>query len=181
MVKIKTKLSPNGIKNVINKLDNLKDDLSNLCDDIPKTLAEETMVQILKNYTLKGFESSDKPIIGVAKHTNGYKAYIRGHSVIYDEFGTGDTGARNGHPWKGEYNLNAYNSGETIRPANEKSKVRYGISSGLYWTYKDEAKDIIIATQGVPSGKFMYASAIWLKDNYKKIVKEKVADALSKL
>ncbi len=175
------KLSPNGVNETIQRLKNLKKELKNLENDLPKILAEETMEQMRENYFSKGFESSDKPMFGVAKYSNGYKAFIRGTSVIYDEFGTGDAGADNGHPWKGEYSLNAYNSGETIRPANEKSQARYGISSGLYWTYYDEFLDTIIATQGVPSGKFMYKSAIWLKDHYKKITKDKVADVLSKL
>lgn len=181
MVKIKTKLSTDDINSVIKKLNRLKKELSNIDDTISKTLAEETKNQIIKNYALKGFSSSDKPTIGIAKYSKGYKAFIRGSSVIYDEFGTGDTGARNGHPWKGDYSLNPYNSGETIRQANEKSQARYGIGSGLYWTYYDDIKDMIVATQGVPSGKFMYKSAMWLKDNYKSIVKEKVDDVLSKL
>lgn len=181
MAKIKVSLNPKEIGDLIKRLQKARDDFEKLEDELPKELAKSTSKQIVKHYALKGFHSDEKPTIGVVKTQNGYRAYIRGPAVIYEEFGTGDVGASNGHPWKGDYPLRPYNSGETIRPADETSSEKYGIDSGLYWTYYDPVKHRMVATQGIPSGKFMYGADIWLRNNYKKIAKEKVDDILSKL
>lgn len=181
MAKIKVGLNPKEISSLIQRLEKARDELKELDEELPKELAEQTSKQIVKYYALKGFSSDDKPTIGVVKYGKGYKAFIRGSGVIYEEFGTGDVGASNGHPWKGDYGLNPYNSGETIRPADEQSSEKYGIDSGLYWTYYDPVRHRMVATQGIPSGKFMYNADIWLRDNYKKIAKQKVDDILSKL
>ena len=180
---IKINLSSSDIDKTIKKLTEIKKVIDDNKDSILQDLAEQTKNKIEENYNKLQFTSNETPTFAVVKYANGYKAVARGTSVIYDEFGTGDRGQADGHPWKGSYGLNPYNSGETIRPAKWLSKEKQqktGIHSGLYWTYK--GKDgIIHYTQGVPSGKFMYDADIWLHDNYKKIVKKKVDDVLSKL
>lgn len=182
MVKIKAKLSSSSINDTIAKLNKLKKELVALEDTLPKELAEQTSQKIEDFYSQKGFESTTTPMIGVAKYGDGYKAFARGSEVIYEEFGTGDVGANNGHPWKGDYGLNPYNSGRTIRSTeklSQEKKAEHNIQSGLYWTFKRDGKKIY--TQGIPSGKFMYNADLWLKDNYKKIAIKKVDDILSKL
>lgn len=182
MARIKTKLSTGSINETIHKLETLKQELKKLDDAIPRELAEQTASKIEAFYATKGFSSKTSPTIGIAKYNNGYKAFARSKDVIYEEFGTGDVGANNGHPWKGDYGLNPYNSGPTIRSTDKLSpetKSEHNISEGLYWTYKSDGEKVF--TQGIPAGKFMYNADLWLKDNYKKIVKQKVDDVLSKL
>lgn len=182
MARIKVKLNSSSINETIAKLNNLKQELVKLEDTLPEELATQTSSKIEQFYAQKGFEGTSTPSIGVAKYGDGYKAFARGPEVIYEEFGTGDAGANNGHPWKGDYGLNPYNSGITIRSTDKLSpekKAEHGIQNGLYWTFKRDGEKIY--TQGIPSGKFMYNADLWLKDNYKKIVIKKVDDILSKL
>lgn len=182
MAKIKVGLGSNSIQQAIDKLTKLKSEISKLENEIPRELAEMTADKIRTFYGQKGFDSGDSPTIGVEKTDKGYRAYISGEKVIYDEFGTGDIGQANAHPRKDEYPLNAYNSGATIRPTSKLTRSfmrEKGLKEGLYWTYRDSGAKIY--TQGVPAGLFMYRSGEWLRSNYKKIVKEKVSDMLSKL
>lgn len=182
MAKIKVSLSSNSIKDAIKKLNKAKKELAKVDDELAKELAEQTKDKIVSYYSKKGFSSSDTPTIGVVKYSKGYKAFIRGRNVIYEEFGTGDIGAKNGHPWKGDYGLNPYNSGATIRSTNNLSpefQEEQGLQDGLYWTYTENGEKVF--TQGIPAGKFMYNADIWLRDNYKRIAKKKVDDVLSKL
>lgn len=181
--KIKVNLSQSSIDEAIKKLTDIKDIIGKNKDDILKDLAEQTKDKIEEYYDKLQFTSNDRPTFAVVRYGSGYKAVARGKSIIYDEFGTGDKGQADGHPWKGDFGLNAYNSGETIRPARwlgKEKQQKYGITSGMYWTYKDEGGNIHY-TQGVPSGKFMYNADIWLRDNYKEIIKKKVDDVLSKV
>lgn len=175
-------LSEEGIGDVINRLNTLKKNLDNVGEAISKELGEKTAEQIEHFYNQKGFESTnEKPLITTVKYDKGYKAIARSTGVIYEEFGTGDVGAKHGHPWKGDYGLNPYNSGPTIRSTDllsKEFKKNLGIKEGKYWTYSDGG---LVYTQGNPAGKFMYYSDIWLRNNYKKIAKEKVDDVISKI
>lgn len=167
MAKIKVGLSSSSIQEAIDKLNNLKKGISNLENEIPRELADMTAKKITQYYSQKGFSSDDTPVIGVDKTDKGYKAYITGRSVIYDEFGTGENGKDNPHPEKDKYPLNDYNSGPVVSThINENGRH--------YWYYKGY-------TEGNRAGLFMYNSSIWLRDNYKKIIKKKVDDMLSKL
>ena len=181
--KLNISLNPSSIDDTIKKLTEVKKVIDDNKDSMLQDLAEQTKNKMKEYYSKLQFTSSHSPTFAVMKYANGYKAIARGASVIYDEFGTGDKGQADAHPWKGDFGLNAYNSGETIRPArflSKKKQAETGIKSGLYWTYKDDA-GVIHYTQGVPSGKFMYNADIWLRDNYKGIIKKKVDDVLSKV
>ena len=168
---IKVNLSPSSIDSAIKKLQVVKKAIDDDKDNILRDLAEQTKDKIEEYYNKLQFTSSDRPTFAVVKYGNGYKAIARGSSVIYDEFGTGDKGQADGHPWKGDFGLNPYNSGKTIRPAKYLGKEKYTFDEA---NSKDD-------TQGVPSGKFMYNADIWLRENYKEIVKKKVDDVLSKV
>lgn len=182
MAQIVVKLNSKSIKRASDKLRNLQKDLPSAMDEVTMELAKQTAEQIEKNYEAfpyKG-QSGDLPTIGFAKYDKGWEAYAKGHSVLYEEFGTGDRGEKNYHPLKKRYALKPYNSGKYIRQVSDYAQKKYGLTSGNYWTYKNENGEIK-ATQGVPSGKFMYKSYVWAMKNYKKIVEEKVSDVLSKL
>lgn len=178
MAKITINLSQKSINDAIKQINDMKKETLRVNDLVAKDLADKTLDKMKEFYSMFPYKSNtDSPSFYVEKTENGYKAVIASASVAYEEFGTGDIGASDGHPWKGNYSLNPYNSGSTIRPADDKS-AKYGITSGLYWTYWNGSYHVY--TQGIPSGKFMYNSDIWLRDNYKEIIKQKVADALSK-
>ena len=147
-------------------------------------LAKQTKEKAEEFYNNVPFESHDRPRFYYEKTEKGYRVVAKGDSLLYEEFGTGDKGKASPHVLKGQFDLNPYNSGETIRPAKMLSKQKQsetGIKKGLYWTYKDPMTDEIVYTQGIPAGMFMYHADEWLKENYKKIIKEKVDDVLSKV
>ena len=62
----------------------------------------------------------------VQTHSRFYHGDINlvGKNAVYDEFGTGERGAEDGHPLKGFYGLNPYNSGPTIHINKDKSRVK---------------------------------------------------------
>lgn len=181
MVKINIELSPGSVKEAIEKLNNLKKALVAIETELPKELAEQTKNKVQQFYT-SSVQAEEMPSIGVKENGKSCTVYITGKNVTYEEFGTGDVGSKSPHPRKGEYGLKPYNSGRTIRSTDKLSpdyQSEKGLSNGLYWTYKKNGQKIY--TQGIPAGKFMYNASTWLKSNYKKIAKEKVDDALSKL
>lgn len=184
MEKIKVELSSASIKETIAKLQTMKQNLENLNKEIPKELAEKTADKIRDFYNQKGYVSAEVPTIDVRETDKGYQAYITGKSVTYEEFGTGDVGLANQHPWKKRYNLNFYNSGPTIQPTDNlppRIMEKEGLKPGMYWEYYDLDQHRRVYTQGIPPGLFMYNADNWLRDNYKDIVKKKVDDVLSKL
>lgn len=182
--RIKISLNPSDIDSTIRKLSKLKDNLSKEIPNVLEDLAKQTKEKAEEYYNNLPFKSNDKPTFRYEKTKNGYKVIAEGGSLLYDEFGTGDKGQASPHPEKNKFDLNDYNSGATIRPAKLLSKTKQketGIVGGLYWTYKDPVSGEIVYTQGIPAGMFMYHTDVWLRDNYKKIVKKKVDDVISKV
>lgn len=175
------KLSSNDITGLIKSLNKLSNTLKDANNTLTKDIAEDGL-NVLNNFYSKSFdENIEPPDTYIKKLQNGYSIVAHGKDIVYEEFGTGDEGAKDGHPWKGQTNfkLNAYNSGSHIRDANESSK-EHNITSGKYWTYAKNGN--IIYTQGVPSGKELYRTIQYLRDEgINKIVNEKVRDTISKL
>lgn len=177
---IKISLSTKDLNNLIKDLKKLSISFKNLNAEVSKELAYQTASELEKNYNSISFESSDgKANIGVENNNNTYKVFARSKGVIYEEFGTGDIGMASPHPIsQSKFGLKDYNTGQTIREADEKS-AKNGITSGMYWTYWDGNK--LVYTQGIPSGKFMFNTSEWLRNNRKKIIQEKVDDVISKV
>lgn len=98
-----------------------------------------------------------------------------GPQAWYSEFGTGTKGQRRKHPFKGEYALNPYNSGKTIRNASEAvaqkpEAIAEGITKGSkYWTYKGN-DGLIHYTNGIPSQRQVYDAGKAAKKELKNIV-----------
>ena len=181
---IKISLTNKSIDSAIRKLNKIKKVLDKEKDNIFEDLAKQTVDKAKEFYNNVEFKSNDTPTFDYKKTEKGYQVYAKGGSLLYDEFGTGDRGQASPHPEKGKFSLNDYNSGITIRPAsmlNAEKQAKTGIKTGLYWTYKDPATGEIIYTQGIPAGMFMYHTDVWLRENYKKIIKKKVDDAISKV
>lgn len=175
-------MNNSDLSRLIDNLKTLRTDIVKLEEEIPRAVGEQGFKRLQKEYstTIQDPNITDINVVLTATQ-KGYNLTAIGKDVVYEEFGTGDEGASNGHPWKGQTNfkLNPYNSGKTIREANEFSAL-HGITSGKYWTYKKS--DTIYYTQGVPSGKELYRTANYLKDEVvKKIVSQKVGEILSKV
>ena len=174
-------LDSNKINNVISSLTSL----SKLLSESEETIAKEVAIDglnVLNGFYSKSFdENIEPPNTYIQKNQNGYSIVAHGEDVVYEEFGTGDEGANDAHPWKGQtdFPLNAYNSGEHIREAGV-SSAEHGITSGNYWTYSKNGN--IIYTQGVPSGKELYNTIQYLrKDGINAVLDKKVRNVISKL
>lgn len=147
-------------------------------DELTKTAENE----ISNSISASNYESSEPIEVLNEGKRKKRRVGISGSQSIYDEFGTGTVGANNPHPEKGNYNLNDYNSGKTIRPNSRKDTEasKQGIPlNGLYWTYKYNGKKIY--TQGRPAGMHVYKGHNKVKQVMKKLINDKVGDVLSKL
>lgn len=170
---MKITLSVASINDAIGRLDTLKSNIE---------VAQENTIDILVN---KGGEqaimyNNMAPSSGIEKSKVVYKTtesgksgYIAltGENAVYDEFGTGEEGASNAHPYKGEFGLNAYNSGPYVSThINPFTGKYYWIIPDTYFVPNEYVENTGY-TEGIPSGKQMYST-----DNYIKFIKNSVIE-----
>lgn len=106
-----------------------------------------------------------------------------GEEAFYEEFGTGELGARNPHPAKNRFEvpLNDYNSGPFVS-----SHIRTSTRVGWhYWFYKPNAGSKGYygdngLTYGIPSGKMMYKTGKYLHKQVKNIAQDKIKEMTAK-
>lgn len=182
MKNIKVPLSVNGLKDLSNKINNLKTELKQSEEKIVEKLANYTKTEIENNLSSTQFkDGNDNVSTFVEKNGNRTKVGMRGSQVLYDEFGTGTEGQKSPHPYKGKYSLSGYNTGKRIRKASATVNEKTGILIGtMYWTYKNKQGETVYTT-GIPAGKQVFNAAISLRNKKKQIIKQEVSDVLSKL
>ena len=171
------------IGRMINSLNTLSSNINKLKTEIPKEIAEEGLKHLNSLYASKSKDNDTDDIhTSIDKTETGYSIISQGKDVLYEEFGTGDEGARHPHKDKSKYGLKDYNSGPTIRPVNSNNPAlkAHGIISGKYWTYEKDGE--IKYTQGIPAGMQMFDTSNYLRSGViKTIMKEKASDVLSKV
>ena len=177
MKEIRVPLSVNNLKELTKKIKTFQADIKKAEKGIVKDLIDIADEEIREGYATspyEGYEESNS----FSKTEN--KASVSGVDVLYREFGTGTEGAKNAHPIKDEFSLNPYNSGKTIRTAKITMSPETGIMPGeLYWTFKKNG--VKYYTTGVPSGKEVYYASKETRKSIKKIAKERIGGAISKL
>lgn len=178
---VKVPLSNQGISDFIKKLRTLKKDMVTAKNKVQEDLIEIGYKEINNNISSSEYINSEPSTSFKEKNKTG----MRGSQAVYDEFGTGTLGSENPHDRKADYNLNAYNSGRTIRAAKRNINTTSGgqtvnIPKGaLYWTYKYNGETIY--TQGRPAGMQVYKASKVVRNKIKEICKKRVGEALSKL
>lgn len=180
---IKVNLSVKGINDLINKMDDLQEGIEKANKNIVEKLSDYALEEIQNNYAATLYKDGNEDVAFFKKGDENSKSVgVSGKQVLYNEFGTGEAGANDGHEMKGDFNLRPYNSGKTIRTAKPGSNAEAeGIPvNGLYWTYRDEQGQKRY-TQGIPAGKQVLNAAISLEKKQKEIIKKEVGEALSKL
>lgn len=177
---VELSLDPKSIDNLIKKLQVVRKDLNGLPNQIAKEAAYDARTFLDLEYANTPYNDNVDDIeTDVGATEKGWRVMAKGKDVIYAEFGTGDLGEQNPHPEKNEHSLNPYNSGKTIRNANEYS-AQHGITSGKYWTYKKN--DTIYYTNGIPAGKQVFNTRNYvIEQGLSKAIKKAVGDTLSKL
>lgn len=183
MKTVKINLSSQDINNLISKLQNFQKDIKQADEEIVKQLSDLGLEQIQENYAATPYKDGNEDVSFYSTGSGSKKKIgVTGSQVLYNEFGTGTEGEQNSHPDKGEFGLNPYNSGRTIRQNNieNSSATKNGIPvGGLYWTYTNNG--VKKYTQGIPAGKQVYLAAKTIEKDKEKIIKKVVGDALSKL
>lgn len=164
------KLSEAGIKDAIDKIDFLKDNIKVANQNIVAELVREGC-ETAAIYNVNALHSSVEIPTVVGKITNnGLKGYVAltGDAAVYDEFGTGENGLDNPHPMKGNFGLNPYNSGPVVSVNINEKTGRH------YWFYRGY-------TEGIPAGKQMYKTANELRKVKNDIVTKEINSALQRL
>lgn len=174
---IKVPLSVKNLKELKKKIKAFKKDIKTVEQAMVKDLVNIADEEIRKGY-------STSPYNGYEEHNSfsktKNKASVSGVDVLYREFGTGTAGAQESHPIKGNFELNPYNSGKTIRPAGIHIPAETGILPGdLYWTFSKNG--VKYYTTGISAGKEVYYASKKTRKNIEKIAKERVGGAISKL
>lgn len=172
------KLSEAGIKEAVYKIKFLKDSVNVGSQRIVEELVEKG-VGIASTYNANAPQSGLEKSNVVGKTTDsGNKGYVAliGDSAVYDEFGTGEQGASDPHPMKGNFGLNPYNSGPHIF---------YNELAGRYqWRYRPMAGRPYFTntglTEGIPSGKQMYNTSKDLRAIKKDIITKELNSALKR-
>ncbi len=174
---IKVPLSVNNLKELSKKIKKFSSNIKSETKEMQKDLIENGYQEIQKGYASSPYEGYEEKFY-IKKHEK--RVSVTGTQVLYREFGTGTVGASDPHPIKGNFSLNAYNSGKTIREAKENINPNSGISPGeLYWTfYKNGVK---YYTTGIPSGKEVYYAAKSTREKIKEIAKKRIGGAILKL
>lgn len=176
-------LSTNDIKHTIKKLERFNKSIQESDKKIVEELSNVALTEIQENYSSTPYTDGNEDVSFYTTGTEKKKKVgVTGSQVLYNEFGTGTEGQNNPHPEKGEFGLNPYNSGSTIRQNKNPNSTasQLGIpEGGLYWTYMEGS--VKKYTQGIPAGKQVYMAAKAVKKRKDKIIKKVVGDALSKL
>ena len=168
----KVNLDVNELSSLIKSLRTLSTDLNDLPKKITKEIADIGQDFLEDQYANTRTDHTidiDTISTEVVEKSNGYQIVASGEELLYAEFGTGEEGADDGHPWKYDFPLNPYNSGPYVSTHINKNGRHYWIYNGTY-------------SEGNPSGKQMFNTSKYLKDNVvKKVMKEKVGEVLSKV
>lgn len=166
------KLSTKDIGNLVKTLKGLSDTIDKEKDNILENVAEEGLNKLNDYYSsLNSTRDVEKPTTYIKKTERGYSIVATGKDVVYQEFGTGEHGAEDAHPWKGQtdFKLKGYNTGP---------KIKINQKTGRHFWYTPEGK----YSEGISSGKELYNTIQYLRNTgIKKVTSKKVGDILSKL
>ena len=166
-----------AIKNLIDELAYVKDTLNtSTCESIIEEI-------VARGYTYANNINATAPQSGLEKSwvdrevsTNYGEISLNGKNAVYDEFGTGEEGADDGHPLKGFYGLNPYNSGPVV------SKLINPLTGRHFWIYEPMAGREYFGergyTEGIPSGKQMYHTLNYIDSIKDEIIIEKINDTI---
>lgn len=177
--KIKVNLAKGELPDFIRKLETVRKESGNTNLKIREDMCEVGKREI-DNSLGKNLLTPNEPTESYLEQ--GKEIGIKGSQSIYDEFGTGTYGEQKPHPIKGQFNLNNYNSGKTIRinKDNSTTATENDIPVGtLYWTYKYQG--IKYYTMGRPAGMHVYHASTKIKRRFKNLSRRRVREWLSKL
>lgn len=179
-------LSESNISSLRKKINSIPDSLTDASYKIVAELATtgEKAAKVLDANAPKSGKTSNtfsgtKPKLQENRVTA--KVIMTGVNAVYEEFGTGEEGASDGHPLKWQTasgtRLNPYNSGPTIKV--NPSTGRH------YWFHKPMAGETYYGstgyTEGIPSGKQMYNTLKYLNAIKHRVTVKHVNDTIQEI
>lgn len=178
------------ISKVQTAIDNLKKGFDGLHDDLEETIPGSIVDDICDAGFAKATELNAlaprsgtstpevKKDVGDGNHRS---IVLDGADAVYDEFGTGEEGAHDPHPMKGDFGLNPYNSGPFVSTHIDKNGLHFWFYSnmeGMPYFYDGGL------TYGIPSGKQMYNTLQYVRqikgDVISKHINESLDDAMGR-
>lgn len=158
-------LDSSSIKETINVLKQMQNDLNKIPNEIESILNEAVLYCVRESGNFKANTYWKKT-------ENGYQIVQEGEGVLYVEFGTGSKGAASPHPEHQELGMNDYNSGGTIFTTKD------GRTGWFYPT--DSTQKEWKFTEGQPARMQMYKTARWLEERLGTQVKLTVKKAVNR-
>lgn len=178
---IRIQLGSKQLLDLAKQVSDWRSELYVAAENVLEDLSDLALKEMQKNYDNFPYKSNTGMDFEITGDKTKKRIQMVGPQAIYTEFGTGTRGEENSHPIKGNFALNPYNSGPTIRKATILDEMKYaqeGISIGdLFWTYFDENGEIR-ATKGIPAGKQVYDAAKTVKQKSVDIVHRRIKEVL---
>ena len=179
---MKIQLSEASIKNAIDLIKTLEDNINVANENIVDRLVDEGQQYAAYYNALMTYAvGKNNARVVPSKTLGGVKSKgsiaLTGTDAVYYEFGTGEEGLHNPHPIKENFALNPYNSGPTIK-VNKQGQHYWYVPKGKYVPSQYVRANGY--TQGVPAGKQMYMTAQHLRSIKNNIIKEELNGAIQK-
>lgn len=173
------KLSKQGIKDAIQKLEFLKDNIKVANTDIIQNLVNIGVAEASTINAMAIQSGAEKSQVIGRVVENGTKGYVvlTGPNAVYDEFGTGEEGLASPHPMHDTSSrpLNPYNSGPYV-------STHIDYTGKHYWIYQPNAGignyDQSGKTYGIPAGKQIYNAAKEIKARKDDVTKTELNNAI---
>ena len=167
------------IVNKILKLETLKDNINDANNSIVSKLLDQGETYAKYYYSMSPSTGTQRSSIiskKLGRESGGYVA-LQGYQALYEEFGTGEEGAKDPHPMKPLFKLNPYNSGPFVSTHINKETGKH------YWFYYPLAGQPYFEsktgyTEGTPSGKIMYYTSKELEKKASEIAKNILGKAI---
>lgn len=159
--------------NLIKGLESIKDDLDDAAQQIVEQLCEDGASRgaLLNAQAISSSKIKSKVYDDYIDEYHG-RVVMEGDSAIYDEFGTGEKGADDGHPLKGFYGLNPYNSGPFVSTHINRA--------GRHYWFAPPSSSTPGYTEGIPSGKQMYNTLQYIRQIKDDVIQEKIKNSINR-
>jgi len=178
--KVIVDLSEEGINKLLAQLQGFDKKLEEANKKVVNDLAQNAMKVMKKTYDSSNVKGNTTMLFDVEGDDLNKEAIMYGYQAIYSEFGTGTEGSQHPHPTKGNYELNGYNTGKTIRTnkSADSNASQHDIPvGGLYWTYIDENGEKQY-TQGIPAQMEGYTALTETEKKAPSIIRKRVQEVL---
>lgn len=174
------RLSDADIDNLLKELEYVNDSIEVASEDILKRLVYEGGAKAVELNSQAPQTGPEKSTVRLSVSKNKGEIALTGPNAVYDEFGTGELGADNGHPLKGNFGLNPYNSGPFVSTHINSNGRHYWFNPNM-WSADAMYFKPNGYTEGTPAGMQMYRTTNYILDIKDNIINEELNKATKTL